>query len=223
MPVPIAAGPTGLMDRPRVILFDLDGTLVPTMGAFADLAAAVMASRFGDERAPARERYLATSGIPFRLQLERIHRGDPRNDAASDEFEMRKAAIADATTMDADTRAGIAALHERGIRIVVSSNAAQRFVDGFVRRERFPFDLALGFGDGLAKGEPHVRAVCRAFGVRRDEIVAVGDSLSDAESAACAGVRFVGRLGTFDRAAFARAFPGLPVIERIGELVRLLR
>jgi len=217
LPVPM---PTTL----RAVMFDLDGTLIDTMGGFADVAAAVMATRFGIDRARARDRYRETSGIPFREQLEVIRPGDPGNQAASDEFEQRKRAVCEATTMDRETVDGLTALAALGLKLVVSSNSAQHFVDDFVRRAGFRFDAVLGHdaARGLAKGEPHVEHVCRTLGVRADELVFCGDSLVDGELAARCGVAFIARLGTFTLADFRHRDPGAIAIARIPELATLL-
>lgn len=209
----------------RAVMFDLDGTLVDTMGPFADLAAVVMAQRHGLDPAAARRRYLETSGIPFHQQLEVICPGDPRNRGASAEFEERKRAVCDATVMDAGTVAGLEALRACGYRLVVSSNTGQPFVDDFARRERFEFDLALGFDArrGLAKGRPHVELACRELRVGIGELVFCGDSLKDAELAEACGVAFIGRLGTFTRDDFRARDPQAIAVRGIGELAHLLR
>src|SRR3954470_12157239 len=75
---------------PRVLLCDLDGTLIDSMPTLADLATEVMESVYGTPRMLARELYLATCGLPFVKQLEEIYPGDPRNEGASDLFEGRK-------------------------------------------------------------------------------------------------------------------------------------
>lgn len=205
-------------------MFDLDGTLVDTMGAFADLAADVMATRHGADRAHARRRYLETSGIPFHQQLEVIHPGDPRNAGASDEFETRKRAVCDATMMDADTLAGLAGLRSLGFKLVVSSNTGQPFVDDFARRESFRFDLALGFDAerGMAKGRPHVAHACATLGLATSELLFCGDSIKDAELARGCGIPFVGRLGTFTLADFRADDPAAVAVATIGELPKFL-
>ena len=219
---PVAAIPVR-ESRPRAVLFDLDGTLVDTMPAFADLAARVMADHFGDDPAEARTRYLLTSGVPFLQQLRVIHPGDARSQAAAREFEARKEAVCRKVRMDADTREDLERLRIAGLRLVVSSNTGQNLVDEFVEREAVPFDLALGFDGVRGKGEGHVAVVCARFGLQRRDLLAVGDSLKDGELAAAAGVAFVGRLGTFDEADFARSLPGVPVIRRIADLAALFR
>lgn len=205
-------------------MFDLDGTLVDTMFLFADLAAEVMAQRHGDDPRSARARYLETSGIPFIKQLGVIHPGHAKNEAASEEFERRKRAITIRTPLDATTIAALDGLRQRGLRLVVSSNTGQDFVDEFVQLNAQDFELALGFDEpaGMAKGEPHVAATCRALQLSRDEIWFVGDSLKDGELAAVCRVAFVGRAGTFTRAQFEQALSGIRVVDHPAELLEML-
>ncbi len=207
---------------PTVVMFDLDGTLIDTMGGFADIAAECIEANFEMPSSEARRRYLQTSGIPFRHQLEVIFPGDARNDETSDTFEHRKRSICEAAKLPPETVAALEALRQRGLRLVLSSNSAQHYVDEFAGRAAFSFDLALGHGDGLGKGEPHVKHVCETWGIERAAILFVGDSLKDGELAGDTGLPFVGRTGTFTREQFAVAHPGAPVIDAIGELLALL-
>ena len=80
------------------------------MGGFADIAAEVMAARHGVEWSWARGKYLETSGLPFCKQLEVIFPQHAQSQAASDEFEARKLAVCEATSMDARTIEGLSAL-----------------------------------------------------------------------------------------------------------------
>ena len=204
----------------RVVLFDLDGTLVDTMGGFADLAAEVMAARHGLAWTHARARYLETSGLPFVKQLELICPGHAANAAASDEFEARKLAVCESTMMDAPTVAGLEALRAMGLKLVVSSNTGQAVVDEFAAREPFQFDLVLGFDPvhGLGKGRPHVARALAAFGATPDELLFVGDSLKDGDLADECGVRFVGRLGTFTHEDFVRRSAGASTVAHVADL-----
>src|SRR5438477_1785922 len=86
---------------PKVLLCDLDGTLIDSMPTLADLATEVMESTYGTPRLLARELYLATCGLPFIKQLEEIYPGDPRNAGASDLFEGRKPERCDQIRMPA--------------------------------------------------------------------------------------------------------------------------
>ena len=211
-----------LRPTPAILLLDLDGTLVDTMPAFADLAADVIARHFGLLPANARKLYLQTSGVPFAQQLDAIFGDHPSVPDAAEEYEARKHATAAAAQMDEETRSALDELRARAIALVVSSNGMQAHVDRFAARAGGLFDLALGFGGALAKGEPHIALVEHHTGVRRDRMAFVGDSLRDGELAEASGVRFVGRAGTFTRREMSARFPEAPVIDSVAELLALL-
>ena len=207
---------------PKVLLCDLDGTLIDTMPILADLATEVMTGIHGIPRALARELYLATCGLPFVEQLEDIFPDDPRNSTASDLFESRKPARCGAARMPEDTRATLHELRARGVRIAVSSNNGRKNVETFASLSGFAFDLVMGHGDGLAKGRPHIELAERTFCVDRQEMLFVGDSLHDGEIAYLAKIPFVGLAGTFAKERFTLRFPGQPVIGRFAEILDLL-
>jgi phosphoglycolate phosphatase-like HAD superfamily hydrolase len=206
---------------PKVLLCDLDGTLIDTMPVLADLATEVMVGMYGIPKTLARELYLATCGLPFVAQLEDIFPGDVRNPTASDLFESAKPARCNSARMPADTRSALVELRRRGVRIAVSSNNGRENVETFAKTADFPFDLVMGYGNGLAKGKPHVQMVERLFGVGRGEMLFVGDSLHDGEIANVEGLPFVGVAGTFSKESFLLRFPGLPIVHGFAELLDL--
>lgn len=206
---------------PKVLLCDLDGTLIDTMGVLADLATEVMVGTYGVPRALARELYLATCGLPFIGQLEEIFPGDPRNRGASDLFEGSKPGRCDQARMPVETLAALQALRKMGVRVAVSSNNGRENVERFASNADFQFDLVMGYGNGLAKGRPHVQMVERVFGVGRGEMLFIGDSLHDGEIALVEGMPFVGLAGTFSKESFLLRFPGLPVVHHFPELLHL--
>ncbi len=208
----------GPLPLPKVLLCDLDGTLIDSMPTLADLATDVMEESFGTPRVLARELYLATCGRPFIKQLEEIFPGDPRNAAASAVFEGRKPARCSSIAMPLDTRRALERLRARGVRIAVSSNNGIENVAQFASQADFRFDLVLGFGGGLAKGKPHLDRSARMFKVDRQEMLFVGDSLHDGEIAEREGVPFVGIAGTFSSERFTLRFPHVPVIKKFAAL-----
>jgi phosphoglycolate phosphatase-like HAD superfamily hydrolase len=212
LPVP------GRLPLPRALLCDLDGTLIDSMPTLADLATDVMEATYGTPRLLARELYLATCGLPFVKQLEEIYPGDPRNAGASDTFEARKPERCDQIRMPAETRRALERMRSFGVKIAVSSNNGLANVATFARNAAFPFDLVLGFGDGLAKGRPHLDATTRAFGVGRQEMLFVGDSLHDGEIAEREGIPFVGVATTFSPERFSLRFPRVPVLRKFSSL-----
>lgn len=206
---------------PKALLCDLDGTLIDSMPTLADLATEVMADVFGTPHVLARELYLATCGLPFIRQLETLFPGDPRNQHASDRFEGEKPARCNAIALPHDVRAALQAIKDQGVAIVVSSNNGVENVDTFAARSGFDFALALGFGGGLAKGAPHFALVEAKLGIRRSEMLFVGDSLHDGDIAEREGVPFVGVAGTFSADRFALRFPGSHVVRRFADLPAL--
>ncbi len=215
-----------IFPTPAVILFDLDGTLVDTMGQFADLATEVMVRWYGLARRNARRLYLQTSGVPFHQQLEVVFGEHEHNSSASTEYERRKHEIASHAEMDGDTARALWGLRARGSALVVSSHGMQEHVDAFATRSQGLFDLALGYDTARApvrcKGEPHVAEVCAKLRVRRDELTFVGDSLRDGELAASSGVRFIGRAGTFSESELAGKFPTSPIVGSVAEIPALV-
>ncbi len=205
-------------------MFDLDGTLIDTMGGFADVAAEVMAELHGIDAVTGRRRYLETSGIPFRQQLEVIAPGHAQNARASDIFEVKKRAYADHADLDSQTLRALERLRSLGMKLVVSSNSAQYFVDEFAARQAFRFDLVLGFDAeaGLAKGRPHVERTCKELGALTPEILFCGDSIKDGELAHECGLRFIARLGTFSRDDFHRWNPEVTAVADIHALAELV-
>jgi phosphoglycolate phosphatase len=207
---------------PRVLLCDLDGTLIDTMPRLAELATEILAATYGLPRGTARARYLETCGRPFGQQLELLLPGDPGNAAAEAAFEARKPALFASERMSPATRAALDRLAAAGVRVVVSSNNTVENVTAFARRAAFPFALALGNdGHDLAKGPAHVALVEETLGVPRAQMCFVGDSLHDGWLARHARIPFVGITGTFSAARFAAALPGVPVVDAVAALPRL--
>ncbi|HVZ74310.1 MAG TPA: HAD hydrolase-like protein [Polyangia bacterium] len=210
--------PGSRLPLPKALLCDLDGTLIDSMPTLADLATEVMEATYGTPRLLARELYLATCGLPFVKQLEEIYPGDPRNAGASDTFEGRKPERCDLIRMPAETKRALERMRALGVRVAVSSNNGIANVATFARNAGFSFDLVLGFGGGLAKGRPHLDATSSAFGIGRQEMLFVGDSLHDGEIAEREGIPFVGVATTFSPERFALRFPRVPVIRRFSSL-----
>jgi phosphoglycolate phosphatase-like HAD superfamily hydrolase len=221
VPSPARTRIVSTLALPKVLLCDLDGTLIDTMPVLADLATEVMVGMYGIPKTLARELYLATCGLPFIEQLEDIFPGDARNKVASDLFESGKPARCNSARMSVDTRAALVELRRRGVRIAVSSNNGRENVEAFAATADFSFDLVMGYGNGLSKGRPHVQMVERAFGVGRGEMLFIGDSLHDGEIAHLEGLPFVGVAGTFSKESFLLRFPGQPIVYRFAELLDL--
>jgi phosphoglycolate phosphatase-like HAD superfamily hydrolase len=219
---PLAGARVPVLATPKVLLCDLDGTLIDSMPTLADLATDVMGEVYGTPRALARELYVATCGLPFIRQLESIFPGDARNQGASDLFEGRKPAHCNRIRMAADVESSLMYLKSLGTKVVVSSNNGVENVGVFAQNAGFPFDLLLGFGGGLAKGKAHIERAEAAFGVDRSQMLFVGDSLHDGEIAEIERIPFVGVAGTFSFERFVLRFPNFPIVRRFSDLPGLI-
>src|SRR3954463_3576699 len=102
---------------PKVLLCDLDGTLIDSMPTLADLATEVIEARYGTPRVLARELYLATCGLPFVKQREDMSPDEARTAGASATFESRKPARCGAIRMPAETRRALEEMRGLGVRV----------------------------------------------------------------------------------------------------------
>lgn len=209
---------------PKLIIFDLDGTLIDTMGGFADIAGELIAGNYGWSFERGRKRYLETSGIPFLQQLNLLFPQDERNAAVAAAFEKRKISSFTRESISEKTRETLHWLRDHGFRTAISSNNHHLLVKEFVHRENVPVDRCLGFKENFCKGRPHFEYLKDYFKIHLAEMLFVGDSLKDAEIAMSNRVSFVGKAGTFSEIDFKAISNShyLPVISEIHEIVNLL-
>ena len=190
--------------RIRVVVFDLDGTLVDTMDAFADKASQLMASYYEIDRKCARELYLETSGYPFDQQLQQLFGNNPLTMEVAERFEVWKLELLDGRLKP---RLGVKQMiHDiqvAGYRVAISSNNSQANVDQLVADWDLPLHSALGYrNEGFCKGEPHFGWLQRELQVKRSEFLFVGDSLNDCRFALRSDVAFAAVSYTFSEDFF---------------------
>lgn len=207
--------------KKKVVVFDFDGTIVDSMGAFAEIAGQVMPRHFPVDIDAAKRLYLETSGVPFFEQLEIIFPGNPANTIASKEFEETKLKGYFREPLFGDAEETIRHLKKNGLKVIVSSNNFQHLVDRYVGETGIKFDMVLGFKDGFSKGEDHFAHIEKCLGVKREEMVFVGDSLKDGERAHSSGIGFIGKEGIFSKMDFKNKFPGVKVISGLSDLKKI--
>ncbi len=175
----------------RLIVFDLDGTLVDTMEAYAEKASELIERFYGVPRERAKRMYLETSGMPFLYQLnEMFPEKFIDNVRVARMFENWKKIAFVGVRVDSNVREFLKELKEEGYILAVSSNNVQELVEKFVKG--CPFDYVLGWDwANFTKGEPHFYALERSSGIPRKEFLFVGDSERDRKVAEECGVRFL--------------------------------
>ncbi len=208
----------------KVFIFDFDGTLVDTMGILARKASLLINKHYGMDKEDASRAYLRTCGLPFRAQLELLFPSDPRNDSVSLEFEEWKNGIyGKRIPLRPKAEEILALLKEHDKRICISSNNLQEYVERVVVSWNVEFDLVLGWdGKGFRKGFPHFEKAKGTFGVSRDEMAFIGDSLNDLKLAGEYGIPFIAMGFTFPRVHFMKEDPGTLYCEDFGKLRRYL-
>jgi phosphoglycolate phosphatase len=207
------------MQNIKAIVFDLDGTLVDTMGGFADIAARLIAENYGLSEEKARAEYMRTSGMPFFKQLGALFPGNEKNAEVATQFEMDKLDVWRTNVVSDDTRAALQELKKK-YPLAISSNNYARNVREFVKSENIDIDFPLGFQTGVSsKGKKHFKFLCDTLKARPDEILFIGDSLNDAKVAAECGVNFIAKLGTFTEDDFHKVSHDIRCIKKISELL----
>lgn len=181
---------------PRAVLFDLDGTLLDTIGDLAD-AANLMLAELGRPQRPQDEIHrFVGKGIPNlvrRCMTEGRTASEAEIDAAVDVFRRHYAVV---NGRRASIYPGIEevlrALDARAIPLAVVTNKAEAFTLPLLERMGIAgyFGTVVS-GDTLPVKKPDpamVRLACERLGVVPAEALMVGDSANDALSAQGAGM-----------------------------------
>ena len=212
------------MNDVRLVVFDLDGTLVDSMGAFADQAAKLMSIHYGMDYKTGYSKYVQTSGLPFRQQLDFLFPRDSRNDLVARRFEAWKLEVIDDTSFRPGVEDMFDGLHGLGVRIAISSNNLQQNVDYISQKFPRQVDTVLGFrGNGFHKGMPHFSWLADNLQCRRSELVFVGDSLNDCHIALRCKVPFVAFPTTFSLEEFLNVDPDVAHVDPITGIVDWVR
>ena len=181
-----------------LVVFDMDGTLIDSIGLISHVAADVLHRAFGTPPEEGRIHYLATTGMPFEAQLAQLYPEVPPEErlATARLFHHRK--VEEAYTHAApfpDVPKVLRRLAQADWTLLISTGAEREMADLLLEREglRYWFDGVLGSGQGTKR--EHLREYQRRFpGV---PIFLVGDSRFDMEAASGApGVRALGRAST---------------------------
>lgn len=207
----------------QLIVFDLDGTLLDTAEPLADLAADLIADRWGWPWGEAREAFVATSGAPLCEQLGILFGHRQRALDTAFELEACYEALLAGVEMSSSVRRALWRLRGQGYQLAVSSNSSHNLVSDVLFREApGAFDAICGWAEGFAKGPQHVALLGEQLDVGPEQCLMVGDELSDLLRARQAGAPFVGLTGTYRRQDFRELDPDVRVLDAVAELPRVL-
>ena len=213
----------GLMTQKKTaIVFDLDGTLVDSMGDFTSLAAKIMNKHFDVSIDQATQWYLETSGKPFYYQLEHLFTDKVKIELAAIEFEEQTLEGYAEKDFFAEVGSVLQQLKSNGCLLFVSSNNHMENVVQKVKPLEHLFSLVLGYEEGFLKGHQHFERIQNEYGVGKENIVFVGDSLNDAKIAFENKIDFVAKLGTFSKSDFEALKLPVQFIDGVSDLVSVI-
>jgi phosphoglycolate phosphatase len=212
------------------VLFDLDGTLIDTL---PDIAAAVDRALL-DLSLPAagleRARGWVGNGAAKLLQRALEHNGADTAENHKRALKLFLQHYADEFTAGSMLYTGVSetleALAARGLKLAVCTNKPSAFVAPLLRHFRIDRHFALSIGaDDLPQKKPHpapLLHIAKAFGLKPDQCLMVGDSINDVEAARAAAMPVIGvSYGYNHGAPIAECKPDA-VIDRFAQIAELI-
>lgn len=182
----------------KVIVFDLDGTIVDSMGYLANFAGKLINDAYGLSLAISKRLFLLTSGIPFCEQMELLFPGKEKNNEIVAEFEHLKEENMLKYSLYPETWEVFQELANKGYKLAISSSNAQHIIENYLEYSGLKVDLVCGYKNKkFGKGKPHFEAIMKYFAVGADKLIFVGDSQKDYERAKGNSIEFIARAGTF--------------------------
>ena len=210
----------------KLIIFDLDGTLLDTID---DLGAAVNhAMRLKGFPLHTRDEYMKMVGHGarnlMRQALPECHKDDDMVEAAYNDFKVYYTDHIDIHTQPfPGIQDLLTTLHQEGVLLAVASNKFQEGTEHLIKEffPDIPFVAILGNRpDFPLKPNPEVVGeVLQKADVKREEAVMVGDSETDMETAANGGIQSIA-VGWGYRNM--NDVPGLTVANSANELLQIL-
>lgn len=181
--------------KPKLVIFDLDGTLLDTIDDLKEAVNHAMGLRGFPTFT--RDEIMAMVGHGARNLMRQAlpdgHKDDDMVEAAYDDFKAYYTAHIDVHTKPFPRIQNLmATLHHEGVMLAVASNKFQEGTEHLIKEffPGIPFVAVLGGRpDFPLKPDPEiVGEVLRKAGVNREEAVMVGDSDTDMETAANGGI-----------------------------------
>jgi phosphoglycolate phosphatase len=181
----------------RAVIVDLDGTMVDTAGDF-QVAINRMRAEFDLQPLPVEtitdfvgkgSEHLVRGVLSLDWEAQQVLE---RFDAAMTSYQRHYLDInGDHSLVYPGVQEGLQALKEKGLRLACVTNKPIAFTEPLLDKKglrRF-FEIVYG-GDSLPRKKPDPVAllqVCTDFALKPDQVVAIGDSINDAQAARAAG------------------------------------
>jgi phosphoglycolate phosphatase len=184
--------------KPKLVIFDLDGTLLDTIDDLKEAVNHAMSLRGFPTFT--RDEVMAMVGHGARNLMRQAlpigHKDDDMVDAAYDDFRAYYITHIDVYTKPfPGIQDLLAKLHQKGIMLAVASNKFQEGTEHLIKEffPEIPFVAVLGGRpDFPLKPDPEiVNEVLRKANIEKENAVMIGDSDTDMETAANGGIKGV--------------------------------
>jgi phosphoglycolate phosphatase len=214
----------------KAVLFDLDGTLLDTLRDIADSANAALEKLGFPMHNPQDYRYFVGEGMPA-LAMKVLPANSRNTETMERLITLIDKEYAGRWTVHTQPYPGIPELLDgivaQGLKMAVFSNKPHEFTAANVQKllPRWKFTAVIGASGKLPRKPDPKGAVfiAKQLGIRPEEILFLGDSGIDMQTAAAAGMYAVGALWGFRDADELMASGARKLINRPEELLKLLR
>jgi len=172
-----------------LLIFDMDGTVLDSMGALQDAAKNLIASHYDVSIEKAAELYHYTVGAPFREQLEILFPQNAQNEHVARVYEKTHEVLC----ADAELSPGIGAMlwaaHWARHQLALVTSTDQHLISNHLPQVRaLPWNFIGGYREGYTKDD-QIRRVLTTFRYSGTTVL-FGDAESDRRCAARAGIEF---------------------------------
>ena len=207
----------------RAVIFDLDGTLLNSLEDLAAAANFALRNRRFPERTVEEVRRFIGNGVPLLIKRAVPTGTSPEvEDACLADFRTYYSKhMFDCTVPYPGIPALLEHLKEQGYHLAVVSNKFEAAVQALCRHSFGTlFHEAIGDRDGYRKkpAPDNLLRCMEQLGVSREEVIYIGDSPTDIETAENTGVDFIGVLWGFRDEAEMRGYTKAPLARTAEEL-----
>ena len=189
--------------RKKAIIFDFDGTLADTMTFLSDVASNLLVKNYNLSEEEARKKYLESSGLEFAAQVDIMFPNDPKNSKVVSAFEkLKRESILDHRLFP-DVKPALSNLKAKRISLFVCSSTLHELLIEHLKSKDVHemFDGYFGLREGFQKAR-QIDFILEHFDFQPDEVLFIGDSLTDCGLAKKKGIEFVGLSRIFKKSDF---------------------
>lgn len=218
------------MNKPKVIVFDWDGTLIDSLPLKIRNAGLLFAARFGVSSEAVETAYRRHSGIPRRQLFDAICAelglpglSDVVYGEISQAFTDHNRRVLAGLQADRGVHDTLKDLQERGLPLYISTSAAPDEVRHLAQAVGLAtyFREILGSEGVFSKGPAHIEYILAQLSLSHHQLWFVGDEPNDVRLGKAAGVLTIVKTGSHAREQLAAAGPD-ELIESLSDLIMLL-